>query len=95
MVPAVSGMSRTRARQGTPGNDQASNNSSGFTAHPDGCRNWAGTYYWSGSSGYWWSPSEESPTKQAKFRSLINESNDLFSMILDIRSGLSVRCVKD
>jgi uncharacterized protein (TIGR02145 family) len=74
---------------GTVGNDQASNNSSGFTAFPGGFRLSNGTFNNISFEAIWWSPDETT-------NRLIYSSS--FRVITDVagkKSGLSVRCVKD
>ena len=85
---------------GTIGNDQTSNNRSGFTGSPSGARDYDGTF---GNITQlctilnycgWWSASEFNPGS-AWSRSLY--FNDLIiHRATDIKkNGLSVRCIKD
>lgn len=86
----------TAGTAGTVGNDQASNNSSGFTALPGGYRFYYGTYEGGGESGYWWSSTEYS-TAYAWLRSMeANKTNvDRYSSYFGKATGFSIRCVKD
>jgi uncharacterized protein (TIGR02145 family) len=79
---------------GKVGNDQASNNSSGFTALPSGFRDGSGAFDGIGFSGVWWSSTEYS-TSIADRRSM-NYSLSYVSVIDSHKQyGLSVRCLKD
>ena len=83
----------TYTTAGTVGNDQASNNSSGFTALPGGFRDIDGTYY-IGYYGYWWSSTEDA-TAYPWFRDM-GYSNATVSRITTSKwCGFSVRCVRD
>ena len=79
---------------GNVGNDQASNNSSGFTALPSGSRYSNDTYNYIGYYGNWWSSTEGSASK-AYFRDL----GDYFSGVARYndykQDGFSVRCLRD
>jgi uncharacterized protein (TIGR02145 family) len=79
---------------GTVGNDQASNNSSGFKALPGGFRN-SGAYYQIGVGSIWWSSSEYSAT--LAYSRGINYSTCVISRNDDDkqRFGYSVRCLRD
>lgn len=82
------------ATLGTVGNDQASNNSSGFTALPAGLRFPGGSYFNIGKVGYWWSPTVYSKTYAEWFIGfgLAYVSSGVVS---NTQNGLSVRCLKD
>ena len=59
----TSGLWTTSETPRTIGNDQASNNSSGFTAIPGGMRDYrVGTFNSIGIIGEWWSSTEKSAT---------------------------------
>ena len=79
---------------GTVGNDQASNNSSGFTALPSGCRNYNGTFCDFGSYAYWWSSTEGSST-DAYYRLMFYVSSIVSRIDYLKRYGFSVRCLRD
>ena len=86
---------------GTVGNDQASNNRTGFTALPGGARSGTmsnlefGKCFGFGNSVYWWS-STESSTNLAYSRyffsnyAYVTREGSLYKS-----SGFSVRCIKD
>jgi uncharacterized protein (TIGR02145 family) len=80
---------------GTPGNDQSLNNSSGFNAFPEGNRNFNGSFYYEGDAAVFWS-STENVTDLAWNRNLfngnssLNRGNSLYKWY-----GFSVRFVKD
>jgi uncharacterized protein (TIGR02145 family) len=83
--------------EGDVGNDQLSNNSTGFTALPGGYRrghNDAG-FYANGLYGKWWSSRGESSASayyrylSYKYSSLVRSSHS------NKESGFSVRCVRD
>ena len=82
------------ASEGTPGNDQASNNSSGFTAIPGGYRNYSGAFFNLGSHSYWWSSTETSAT-HAFIRIIFNGDGSVTKFGNDKRAGISVRCIRD
>ena len=75
------------------------NNSSGFTAHPEGNSGIStGVFAWAGTYGNWWS-STEYDTATAWTRSLMS-NNATYSAMVDQNNGnklagCSVRCVKD
>ncbi|MCF8358946.1 MAG: fibrobacter succinogenes major paralogous domain-containing protein [Prolixibacteraceae bacterium] len=80
------------ATAGTPGNDIASNNSSGFGAIPGGYR--INSFSNDGIGGYWWSASASSSTL-TWYRSLNNNSPNLNPIVCNRYLGYSVRCVRD
>ena len=92
-MAATSGWT-TSVTLGTVGNDQASNNSSGFTALPGGLRLYNGTFSNVESRGYWWSFSEYS-VLNAYYQDMLYNNSNVSSSIGDKRNGLSVRCLKD
>jgi uncharacterized protein (TIGR02145 family) len=79
---------------GTVGNDQASNNSSGFTGLPCGGREDYGTYHGVGDDGSWWSCLEYS-TSSAYKRIMYYNGSDVNKDYSSKKGGVSVRCVKD
>jgi uncharacterized protein (TIGR02145 family) len=91
-LAATSGWT-TDETAGTVGNDQASNNSSGFTALPSGSRSYDGTF---GDVGFgiWWSSTEYSTTS-AYNRYIYYNNNSIHGNDNSKRTGFSVRCVKD
>jgi uncharacterized protein (TIGR02145 family) len=84
---------------GTIGCDQASNNSSGFTAFPGGTRWDNGVFSSVGSNGYWWSATEYNG-EEAWARNL-NAADGRYSLSSIYKFpggkkvGYSVRCLKD
>ncbi|MGV8096106.1 MAG: fibrobacter succinogenes major paralogous domain-containing protein [Mangrovibacterium sp.] len=74
------------------GYDQASNNSSGFTALPGGYRNFLGAFNYAGSYAYWWSSTEHSDLK-AFYRFIHNYYSYLGRSDFRKQNGFSVRCV--
>ena len=79
---------------GTVGNDQASNNSSGFSALPSGYRKSTGLFVYVGLSDYWWNSSEVS-TSHAYSRTMRYNNISVSSGNYLKQDGFSVRCVKD
>ena len=81
---------------GAPGNDQSTNNSSGFNAFPEGYRNNSnGSFYDEGGSALFWS-STEFNTDYAWDRNLGDYSSDLYRNYFNSKqTGFSVRFVKD
>jgi uncharacterized protein (TIGR02145 family) len=77
------------------GNDQASNNASGFSALPGGVR-WDtnGTFVDIGLGGYWWCSSINT-TKEAWLWYMANSSELVYNWSNTFRNGFSVRCIKD
>jgi len=75
---------------GNVGNDQASNNSSGFTALPSGYRYGHGPFDYLGTIVYWWSCSED----MAALGIYNNSSTAEFLNIL-LRYGFSIRCLRN
>jgi uncharacterized protein (TIGR02145 family) len=84
----------TSPMAGNVGNDQASNNSSGFTGLPSGYRNNVGIFNLLGNTCYWWISATIS-TFYAYARGLENLSSGFGMDSHSKRDGLSVRCVKD
>jgi uncharacterized protein (TIGR02145 family) len=81
---------------GSVGNDQTSNNSSGFSALPGGFRHYEGFFDYVKYIGFWWTSSgSESGSDYAWSRYLQNNSTGLNSIQYDKNKGLSVRCIKD
>lgn len=79
---------------GTPGNDPASNNSSGFSGLPGGFRESGGVFYVVGDTGLWWSSTEYS-SSGAWQRHLINGNHHLSRAYHYKETGFSVRCLRD
>ncbi len=67
---------------------------SGFTALPDGYRNFGGSFYLVGYRGSWWSATEFD-SNYAYYRNLRCNYSDVFRYNLDKDYGFSVRCVRD
>jgi len=79
---------------GTPGNDQTSNNTSGFTALPSGQRYYGdGTFWHIGTNGYWWS-STETNTTWSRGVGVYFSYSTVARFDIEKVSGYSVRCVK-
>jgi uncharacterized protein (TIGR02145 family) len=92
-LAAKSGWS-TFPTAGSVGNDQTTNNGSGFTGIPGGYRNSTGSFSGCGLVGYWWSSSETTNTnsmsRYIRFGGKI--------VMVDSKSkafGLNVRCLRD
>ena len=92
-IAAISGWI-TNSIAGNVGNDQTSNNCSGFTAFAGGYRYGSGLFNGFGSFSYWWSASEVYTTT-AWYRSLSDHRNDVYRGSTSKQNGVSVRCVKD
>jgi uncharacterized protein (TIGR02145 family) len=79
---------------GNVGNDQASNNSSGFTSIPGGNRDQFGIYSRAGTFCYWWSTTELSST--IAWSRIINyNGTNVYRNSRDERYGFSIRCLHD
>lgn len=85
---------RVFASPGYVGNDQASNNSSGFTAVPGGYRFASGTFVNFGDYASWWDSSEIN-SSDAEFWSLHYNRNYLKRELSNKKQGIAVRCIKD
>jgi len=81
---------------GTPGNDQLSNNSSGFSALATGERGSWG-YYIPPVGGYcsWWSSTESNTSEEAWMRGLGHTTSSVYRDEYSKDKGFCVRCVKD
>lgn len=80
---------------GTPGNDPASNNKSGFSGLRGEGRLNSGYFFDFGSGGgYWWSSTEYSTTK-AWHGHLHSETMNFTRENYDKKGGFNIRCVKD
>ena len=84
----------TSASVGSVGNDQASNNNSGFTAFPSGNRDVSGTFQEIGTGTYWWSSTEYSPA-YAYLQYLLYDSFYCNWARNDKLAGYAVRCIND
>jgi uncharacterized protein (TIGR02145 family) len=95
-MAAKSGWNKLSGKEGTVGNDQASNNSSGFTALPSGYRFDSGAYYTFdvGDYGGWWSSTETSPTNAYSYGIEFMSAN-VYRSNGGKGGGWSVRCLKD
>jgi len=82
------------SRGGSPANDTVATNSTGFTALPSGGHNIDGTFSFIGTSGVWWTATEEDAI-YAYNREMTSSSGTVFWAGYDKRMGFSVRCVKD
>ena len=79
---------------GEVGNDQSSNNSSGFNAFPEGNRSDFGPFFYEGSVAFFWT-STNLDTSFADFRSLYTNSSSLDRYGREKQNGFSVRFVRD
>jgi uncharacterized protein (TIGR02145 family) len=80
---------------GHVGNDQGTNNSSGFAGLPGGYRgNNEGAFVFIGEYGDWWSSSESSASN-AWHRFLVSLNGVLYRFPNNQRFGFSVRCLRD
>ena len=70
------------------------NNSSGFSALPEGLRSFFGYFYDEGDYGYWWSASPFG-TSNARYRKLYSGNDNVYRGYNSRRNGFSVRCLRD
>ncbi len=84
----------TDGTAGNVGNDQASNNSSGFTGLPSGWREYDGKFFLIGSSETWWS-STEKDAMNASTLGVVWNNKYVHRGDADKRMGFSVRCLRD
>ena len=82
------------ASPGAPGNDQSSNNDSGFNAFPEGNRNYNGSFYNEGLIAFFWSTTQYN-ANFAWRRRLDSFNSSLLRGFVLKRNGFSVRLVKD
>jgi uncharacterized protein (TIGR02145 family) len=92
---------------GSVGNDQASNNRTGFTALPSGVRGEDGNFYNLGHIGNWWSTTERDPAfMQGLTEIIVNSPGGMLRTIYhdycyvnsynnNKKYGMSIRCLKD
>lgn len=80
--------------EGTIGNDQSSNNSSGFSAIASGYHNPNGNSYYAGEWGNWWSATEYS-SDYANEVGMHYSGSVVTRSDLEKKNGISVRCLKD
>jgi uncharacterized protein (TIGR02145 family) len=81
---------------GHVGNDQTSNNSTGFSAIPGGFRYSNGTYTQIGEMAAWWSSTEFNVINiYAWGRYLVFNSSEGYKNYLNKQSGWSVRCLRN
>jgi len=92
-MAAISGW-KTFTDAGTIGNDEGSNNSSGFTALPGGYRFEGGLFNYIGESGFWWS-ADEYNAGDANYWRMYNNSSEVSNFHNYKKDGFSVRCLKD
>jgi uncharacterized protein (TIGR02145 family) len=85
----------TDANAGNIGNDQGSNNSSGFSAVPGGFRSNSGTYGGTGYESAWWSSTEFITNYGLAIGIYSYFSTVAFRGQNEAQGGLSVRCLKD
>ncbi|HEY5587234.1 MAG TPA: FISUMP domain-containing protein [Ruminiclostridium sp.] len=83
--------------ESTVGNDQSSNNRSGFNARPGGWRIWGASFEGNGIVGMWWTSTRamESDVHQPWMRMLAYLDSWLQTTFEAETHGLSVRCLKD
>ena len=79
---------------GAPGNNQSTNNSSGFNAFPEGNRNNYDSFDDEGFVAIFWS-STELNTSYAWSRNLLNGYSNLYRYSDSLQDGFSVRFVRD
>lgn len=84
---------KTSALRGNVGNDQPSNNSSGFTALPGG-NGGDGKYQFIGSHGFWWSSTESYPFYAWNW-SMYFDYSYISRDFYNESFGCSVRCIRD
>ncbi len=82
---------------GNVGNDQATNNKSGYTGLPAGLRWDTGTYGFNylGFVAFWWNTTCHDATPNANLRSINSGAFFVDTFNYSWKSGLSVRCLHD
>jgi len=67
----------------------------GFSALPGGNRHSNGNLFYAGSSGFWWSDTEDSATGGAYGRGMRTDNDDVLELIGNKTIGYSVRCLRN
>ncbi len=75
-----------------PGNDQVSNNSSGFNAVPHGIRN-GGNFLESGEIATWWTSTPYNTN--ANVRTITYDNNYVIGNVHSRTIGDAISCIKD
>tara|TARA_B100001093_G_scaffold141762_1_gene134266 strand:- start:83 stop:1369 length:1287 start_codon:yes stop_codon:yes gene_type:complete len=83
------------ANDGAPGNDQSSNNSSGFNAFPEGGRDEDALFTYESDDTFFWSSTESADTSRARGRGLYSGGVSPIGYSVIKQNGFSVRLVKD
>ena len=91
-LAATSGW-RISNTEGTPGNDPASNNTSGFSALPGGDRSSIRLFSDTQSEGYWWSSTEGLPSL-VWYRRIGYDVGSVYISSYYKDHAFSVRCLK-
>jgi uncharacterized protein (TIGR02145 family) len=86
---------RTVVSEGKIGNDLMQNNASGFSGLPGGFRYYDGTFLNQSSHGVWWGATEDDLTSEIFVRMLYYGYEYLYRGRYIMRSGFSVRLVRD
>jgi uncharacterized protein (TIGR02145 family)/uncharacterized repeat protein (TIGR02543 family) len=97
-LAATEGWLSTGTYQGNTGNDLSSNNRTGFTAFPNGCRSYsAGAFYGMSETAYWWSSTISMWNSENAINTQLEYYLEYFNNGLSHESkyGFGVRCVKD
>lgn len=79
---------------GYVGNNTATNNLSGFTGIPGGCRNSDGSFSYLGYRSLWWSTTEFN-SSYAWYRCIFYDNYKLYRDNSFGRTGYSIRCIRD
>jgi uncharacterized protein (TIGR02145 family) len=79
---------------GVPGNDQLSNNSSGFSSFAAGVRTPPGAFNYCGGDAYYWT-SSQTDIYSADYIKIIFDVPSVYVGNLDKKMAMAVRCVKN
>jgi uncharacterized protein (TIGR02145 family) len=79
---------------GVPGNDQASNNSSGFSSYAAGVRTPPGAFNYCGGDAYYWT-SSQTDIYSANYIKIIFDVPSVYVGNLDKKMAMALRCVKN
>ncbi|HBE77535.1 MAG TPA: hypothetical protein DDW65_07090 [Firmicutes bacterium] len=86
----------TSSETGDVGNNQISNNSSGFTALPGGYRDDNGVFDALGRNCFFWTSTGTSSSKYANYKNISYLASDLYTNYMACGyCGFYVRCIKD
>ena len=91
----TSGWQVTNASSSLPGNDQGSNNSSGFDGYPSGLRPISGNFFNISRAANWWTSTQVDATNALLVGLYYENSVVSQGFGIDKKYGYSIRCIQD